>query len=361
MILDNPAFKCLVFFVAALVFSLIINGLLLKFVRTLGIRNQGEALIRWSPTSRPALGGISFYIIFLFSLISFSFLNPETAGYFNLRILGLILAVSIGFLLGLFDDAYNTRPWIKFFTQVLCGLVLIVSGIHIVIFESNLLNYALTLFWVVGIMNSINMLDNMDGITAVVSLGILLAMLVGLLVNKGGITPMMTIMVGVIAALAGFLFYNWSPAKMYMGDTGSQFLGVLLAGLAIMYFWNGAGVNGEKNHVMQLMAVVIAFSLPIIDTTTVFIKRIARGNSPFVGGKDHTTHHMAYLGYSDKQVGLIFVFFSLLSAGITIFITTGVETWKLSHTLFSGTYFLLLFSLLFTIATKSKPAKSRTP
>lgn len=339
-----------VFFILALVFSLVINRFLLKFAKTLGIRNTSETIIRWSPTSKPSLGGISFYIIFLFSIILISFLVPHGPDFFILKSLGILSAVTVGFLLGLFDDAYNTRPLIKFFTQVGCGVILIVTGTYIDIFNIQILNYALTLFWVVGMMNSINMLDNMDGISSIVSFFILSAILVGMIIRNDFGNPFIVIVIGGMAALTGFLFYNWNPSRMYMGDTGSMFLGVLLAAIGINYLWNGGGITGEGPAIMRIFSVITIFALPIIDTSTVSIKRIARGNSPFVGGKDHTTHHLSYLGLTDGQVGWIFVSLSLISLILTVILTNFIPVWKIWHNFLYGGYFLVLFIVLFVIA-----------
>ncbi|MFN2394881.1 MAG: MraY family glycosyltransferase [Bacteroidales bacterium] len=352
--IDNLPLIYVVFFVLALVFSLVINRFLLKFAKTLGIRNTSETIIRWSPTSKPSLGGISFYIIFLFSIILISFLVPDGRDFFVLKTLGILAAVTVGFLLGLFDDAYNTMPLIKFFTQVGCGVILIVTGTYIDIFNSQILNYAITLFWVVGIMNSINMLDNMDGISSIVSLFILGAILVGMILRNDLSNPFIVIVIGGMAALAGFLFYNWHPSRMYMGDTGSMFLGVLLAAIGINSLWNGKGITGEAPDVMRFFAVITIFALPIIDTTTVSIKRIARGSSPFVGGKDHTTHHLSYLGLTDSQVGWVFIFISLISLVITVILTNYIQSWQMRHNFLYGGYFIVLFLVMFVIANMNK-------
>ncbi|MBW6479669.1 MAG: undecaprenyl/decaprenyl-phosphate alpha-N-acetylglucosaminyl 1-phosphate transferase [Bacteroidales bacterium] len=338
------------FFIAALVFSLIINRFLLKFAKTLGIRNSGETIIRWSATSKPSLGGISFYIIFLFSVILISFIVPDGTDFFNLQSFGILGAVTVGFLLGLFDDAWNTRPWIKFFTQMICGVILIVTGTYIQIFESNFFNYLLTLFWVVGMMNSINMLDNMDGISSVVSFFILGALITGMILRDDLANPFLVITLGGMAALAGFLYYNWNPSKMFMGDTGSMFLGILLASLGINCLWNGNGITIDAPVMMRFFAVATIFALPIIDTTTVSIKRMARGSSPFVGGKDHTTHHLSYLGLTDGQVGWIFVGLSLISLILTVILTNFIPVWKIWHNFLYGGYFVVLFVILFVIA-----------
>lgn len=347
---ENLLFVYSLFFLIAFVFSLVINRFLLKFSRTLGMRNSSDTIIRWSSTSKPALGGISFFILFLFSVIVISFMRNGHAEFFNLQFLGIIGAVSIGFLLGLFDDAYNTHPWIKFFTQLFCGFLLIITGTYISLFESQALNYALTLFWVVGMMNSINMLDNMDGITTVTSLAVLLAIFLGIALRADWHNPLLFIVMGVMAALMGFLWYNWHPSKMYMGDTGSQFLGVLLAAIGVNCFWNGMAFTSEATAVMKVLAVAIIFALPIIDTTTVSIKRIARGQSPFVGGRDHTTHHLSYLGLTDRQIALLFSFISLVSVALTVVLTHYIGQWKSHYTLLFGSYFLVLFAFLFIVA-----------
>lgn len=357
-IFPYPILTLVLFFLAALCFSIIINFLLLKFVKTLGIRNHSETLIRWSSTSKPALGGISFFIVFLISFTCFSFIHAGQPENFDLQNLGLLLAVSLGFLLGLFDDAYNTRPWLKLFTQIFCGVILIVAGIQIDFFQNDMANQALTIFWVVGIMNSINMLDNMDGITSIVSMGILLGMLGMVIFQQDIHNPVMIILLGTIAALAGFLFFNWNPSQMYMGDTGSQFLGVLLAALGILFLWNGQYIHGEKNQFMQLIMVGIAFGLPITDTTTVFFKRLYRRQNPFVGGRDHTTHHLSYLGLTDRQVALIFLVLSALSVVLTVSIAVYIWVWKPMHVLLFGTYLLALFLFLFIVAVRTKPDRN---
>jgi len=343
------------FFIAAVIFSVTINGLLLKFSKTLGIRNNQETVIRWSSTAKPALGGISFYIIFLFSLIGLSFIKSEPSGFFNLQTMGLLAATTLGFLIGLYDDAYNTHPWLKFAGQLMCGLLLIFSGTYIQFFTSDWLNFLLTLFWVVGIMNSINMLDNMDGIASIVSVGILLSIL-GIIIFTGDLSnPMITIIMGGLAALIGFLYYNWNPSKIYMGDTGSQFIGIFLAGLGVIYFWNGAGIEGEINRLVKVILVAMAFLLPLIDTTTVFYKRLSKGKSPFVGGKDHTTHHLSYLGLNDRQVAMFFLVFSIISASLTVLIATLIKDWKpLFSYLFIG-YMSALFLFLFIISLRNAP------
>jgi UDP-GlcNAc:undecaprenyl-phosphate/decaprenyl-phosphate GlcNAc-1-phosphate transferase len=342
------------FFFACLVFSLLINSLLIKFVRTLGIRDKEDTIIRWGSQSKPAIGGISFYIIFLLSIIAYSFFLQISFNFLNLKFIGILFASTLGFLLGLFDDAYNTKPLIKLFTQITCSLILISTNIYIHLFDSEILNYAITIFWVVGIMNSLNMLDNMDAITSIVSVSVILTIIINVFLRRDINNPDLFILIGMAAALLGFLKFNWHPSTIYMGDTGSQFLGAFLAAFGIIFFWNGAeNAAGVEIWSKQIIVSVLMFSIPIIDTTTVFIKRLVKGKSPFVGGKDHTTHHISYLGLKDNQVAFIYIGISLISMALNIVAFNFIKIWSYLYIALYATYLLILFAVLFYIATQN--------
>jgi UDP-GlcNAc:undecaprenyl-phosphate GlcNAc-1-phosphate transferase len=135
------------FFAVAVGFSMMINILFLRFFKTLGIRNNSDGtIIRWGALSKPSIGGITFYIIFLLSLASYSILFEPSQDAYQLGFIGILLSCGAGFIIGLADDAYNTRPWLKFGVQLLCAGLLISTGISIHIFESDILNYTVTLF-----------------------------------------------------------------------------------------------------------------------------------------------------------------------------------------------------------------------
>ena len=349
----------IVFFISSVFLSFLINGLFLKFSRSLGIRNTEETVIRWGSTSKPALGGISFYIIYLFSITIYAIYFKNFSNYLDKEFLGVLLAVTLGFLIGLADDAYNTKPFLKFAGQFACAIILIYSGVYIHIFSENynLLNYALTIFWVVGMMNSINMLDNMDAITASVSSFILIATIIHSFIhNTIQQDVYSTIAFGVLASLIGFLYYNWNPSKMYMGDTGSQFLGVLLAAVGILFVWTGKDWTGSVHVDKQFLSVLLIFALPIIDTTTVTINRLRRGQSPFVGGKDHTTHHLSYRGYNDRQVAIIFISLAIISLLLSIFVNN-YKNWNHFYTVIIIVYFLSIFGYLYLPTLKKRNAK----
>ncbi|MCF8463625.1 MAG: undecaprenyl/decaprenyl-phosphate alpha-N-acetylglucosaminyl 1-phosphate transferase [Flavobacteriales bacterium] len=352
---DQILWVYIAFAICAVLFSFLINGLFLKFSRTLGVKDQSETMVRWSSTSKPAFGGISFYIMFLFSIACYSILF-EAVTYINdiVRFLGVMAACSLGFIVGLADDAYNTKPFLKFFAQFSSAIILIATGTCINISGITIIDYSLTILWVVGLMNSINMLDNMDGITTTVSISVIMAALYMIFARGEVLSIYFITLVGVLAALLGFLYYNWNPSKMYMGDTGSQFLGVFLAAVGILYLWNGHAEIDFRIQTKQFIVALLVFIVPIIDTTTVTINRLLKGQSPFVGGKDHTTHHLSYLGLSDRQVALTFFGLSFLSVVFLIIIDRFILNWEYIHFGLFLTYFLVLFGFLFGITRVNK-------
>ncbi|MCB0794783.1 MAG: undecaprenyl/decaprenyl-phosphate alpha-N-acetylglucosaminyl 1-phosphate transferase [Flavobacteriales bacterium] len=347
-------------FFAAVMFSLLINSLFMRFSRTLGSREHNADLARWSDTHKPAFGGIAFFIVFLGTFAIHGALFPDLSRSWKPELFGLLAATSMGFLMGLADDAYNTRPVLKFLVQVLCGVVMIVSGTSIRVFDVTWADHLLTIVWVVGIMNSINMLDNMDAVSSIVSIFIFSTALMAKLISEPFDSIQVLLLVGTIAALIGFLFFNWHPSRMYMGDTGSQFLGVYLAFIGIQCFWNGHRGADHAGGMERATITLLVFLLPIIDTTVVTINRIARGTSPFVGGRDHTTHHLSYAGLSDAQVALTFVGLSTVSMFLTFVIHFLIDEWRNIHSVIFVSYAVILFLVLFLL-TKRKRSNDAVP
>lgn len=342
------------FFLGMTAFALLINSILYRFVKTLGTKNQSGAVVRWSEQTKPAIGGLAFYILFLISIVSYAIIFDPGFLFTNTSILGLFVAGTLGFILGLTDDAYNTRPVLKLVVQILCGVILTLTNTRIELFEWELLNNIFTVLWVVGIMNSINMLDNMDGVATSVTAFILVAALGYMIIHGDFFSFNFVVILGILAALTGFLYYNWFPSKMYMGDTGSQFLGVVLGYIGIHYCWNAQDLGGVSGPFFSIVTLLLVFILPIIDTTTVTINRLRRGQSPFVGGKDHTTHNLSYLGYSDSQVVGFFCGIGALSVIFYLLLITFVDSLNYFSIFLGISYFLSIFILLFGITEYNK-------
>ncbi len=326
-----------------------VNVFFLKNASSFG-KNKGGGQVRWASASKPPVGGMSFYAVFVSLMIMVALFVYFDKGNWdsNELMLGLFIPVTIGFFVGLADDSYNTSPLIKFIGQFLCGLFFILSGNFIHICGINWVNYWFTMVWVVGVMNSINMLDNMDGVVTSVSIvSLLVALMIIVKLEHLNVVDIIFI-VGTMGALIGFLFFNWNPAKIYMGDTGSQFLGAFLAWISIQYFWifRDEATGGFQAH--QFLVPALAFTVSLIDTTTVTIRRLARGVSPFVGGRDHTTHHFAYLGISDKNVVRMLIGISLVSASVILIILDDLRNneWNFYKTLGVVFYYIVTFAVV---------------
>ena len=248
--------------------------------------------------------------------------------------------------MGLADDAYDTKPLFKLFIQISCGLFLLFTGTNITLFHHEILDGIITVIWVIILMNSLNMLDNMDGITATTVLFALLSCLVSaMLIGDENQLYWMYILIAVIGSILGFLKYNINPSKMFMGDAGSQFIGLFVAFFSIKFLWNLGSVT-ENSSWVSLIVTLTALTPAAADTLTVVINRLLEGKSPMVGGKDHTTHHLVYAGYKDKQVWMIFSLIGFTSFILSVSIIYLAINNQLHFTLFFLLYFYL-FSLCF--------------
>lgn len=306
------------FFIIGLTISLVSNKLLLSFSQTLGIRNKNDITVRWSNESKPSLGGVAFFVAFLLGAIAYSIIFYTENIFHNKEFVGLFGAGLIAFIMGLADDAYNTKPYLKLAVQILCGIILVATDSLIAITPSFTINALLTISWVVLIMNSLNMLDNMDGITGTNALFILSTCLASDIILYDWNMNLWTLTLCIqIGALVGFLYFNIHPSKLFMGDAGSQFIGLFTAFFAIHDLSN-IGVKTNESPLIGLIIILIAFGPTLVDTISVVINRLKKGQNPMVGGKDHTTHHLVYAGYSDRQVWYIFLLLSIISLIVSI-------------------------------------------
>lgn len=349
------------FFVVCILFSFLINWLFLKVSFNLGTRNNTELQQeRWSANIKPAIGGLSFFIIFLISISVIGVLPRENPLFLDKHLMGIMAASSLGFILGLADDAYNTNPLVKFIGQLSCAFILILSDVYIKVTGVPALDFAVTVFWVIGLMNSINMLDNMDGITTSISSSIILGLIAVIFakeLHQNNFNLIM--MVGVLGALVGFLFFNWHPSKIFMGDTGSQFLGVFLAACGIEYFWQFKDNANDIIEFKQFVIPMLMFIVPLIDTITVTFRRLMRKQSPFVGGKDHITHMLFYFGLKERAVAYTLIAISLLSIPLSLLLLTGAVAWNWVATVSAFAYFAIVFiafQVIYNIGLKKKIA-----
>jgi len=218
------------------------------------------------------------------------------------------------------------------------------AGLYINIFENVFLNYLLTVVWYVGMMNSINMLDNMDAISTVVSISILSGFIFINIFYVHNLFELM-LLLGLFYALVTFLIFNFHPAKMYMGDNGSLFLGLFLAIFAVKYVWNHSLYEFDQwSHFLPFFYILLYFLIPLTDTTTVTINRLLEKKSPFTGGKDHTTHALYFLGLNENKIAIILFVLNFIGVSFaTYFLYIG----NLNKTLVLISFFYSIFVVLF--------------
>jgi UDP-GlcNAc:undecaprenyl-phosphate/decaprenyl-phosphate GlcNAc-1-phosphate transferase len=345
----------LILVIASACFSFLLNQLMYMYSRNLGAQYKGQNVVRWASTTKPTVGGFSFYVTFLLAGIVF-LLTQDHDAVQEREFLVALAVVTLGFLVGLHDDAYETKPLVKFFGQVGCALILIAFGLGINIFGFWPVDHFLTLFWVVGIMNSINLLDNMDGVTGTVALTIVGSTIlrITLLDNGPSMNPFLFTLIASCGAFIGFLMLNLKPSKIYMGDTGSQFLGAMLAVIGIKFFWNFEVDGRSVSWATKAIVPVMIFLVPIMDTTFVTVARLMRGQSPFVGGRDHLTHHMTYLGVADKFVPFVLGLISLGSGLLAVFGLRYLLTWSIWQTALFVGFILVVFVIFFRLYKKGE-------
>jgi UDP-GlcNAc:undecaprenyl-phosphate/decaprenyl-phosphate GlcNAc-1-phosphate transferase len=245
---------------------------------------------RWHQKPTPLLGGVAIYVGTL--LVVLNFVHLDT------RLIGLVGGGTLLFMTGLIDDWRHLRPHTKLIVQIIAACVLIVGGVQVETYNLATVAIPLTILWVVGITNAFNLLDNMDGLsagTALIAATFLFAFSVS--VQNAG-AAVMALAVG--GAALGFLVYNFNPARIFMGDSGSMFLGFMLSGIALL------GTREMASDVFFVLLIPAAMmGLPIFDTTLVTIVRTLEGRPLSQGGRDHLSHRLVALGLSERQAVLV--------------------------------------------------------
>ena len=244
---------------------------------------------RWHKSPTALMGGIGIFISFSLVMLS---LHLSAV---NWMICG---AATVMFLVGLADDIWEVKPIVKLLAQIAGSFVLVYHGF---MFGGGLLGWAgipLTFIWVIGITNAINLLDNMDGLAAGISS--IVAVISGILALLNGNDALATMAFVIAGASGSFLCYNFKPAKIFMGDSGSLFLGFSLSFLSIAV----QGKQGSSSAILVLLIPISLMAIPIMDTTLVIIKRLAAGRRIDQGGRDHTSHRLVGLGLSEKKAVL---------------------------------------------------------
>jgi UDP-GlcNAc:undecaprenyl-phosphate GlcNAc-1-phosphate transferase len=290
----------------------------------------------------PYLGGVAIIIGVITISYSTSLLSNFTADTFWLATSVLGPALLLG-LIGLWDDLKNLKPLPRFIAQTVAGLftatVLILGNNVGNPTGSQIFDSIITVIWVVGICNSINFFDNLDGGAAgTVAISSIALAILALNGDQYLIAALSTVTAG---ATLGFLVWNKSPAKIYMGDAGALFLGVLLATLTVRFEPNA------QTQIGSYLIPILLLAIPILDTTVAVFSRVRRHLSPFQGGQDHLSHRLIRAGLSRKQAAFSLWSLSVFFAAVAILISTtstSVESYLVTGV---GLLWIIMFILFF--------------
>ena len=290
---------------AAIALSLGFTPLVRALARRFGMVAKPK-IDRWHKKPTAMLGGLA---IWLSVTISYLLFLPHTA--YGWRIL---IASTFLFAVGLVDDLLHIKPYQKLVGQIMASAYVVYYGLTLPWTSSSSVNMALTIFWLIGITNAINLLDNMDGLAA--GIGIIASGFLALsFFDTGQMTEAM-VMLAFAAALMGFLVYNANPASIFMGDCGSMFVGFFLASAALV---NVSG--GRSRSLLPVLAVpILVLFIPIFDTTFVTILRKLSGRSASQGGRDHTSHRLVALGMSERHAVWMLYGFAALSGLLAVLV-----------------------------------------
>ena len=268
----------------------------------------------------PRMGGLAIFFGFILSVLIFIPLTPELRG----MLLGSVVIV----ILGILDDIFALPALPKFFVQIGAALIAVLEGNRIdflsnpnifsqdLFWELGLLAVPITVFWIVGITNAVNLIDGLDGLACGVSTISSMTLLVIALVME---EPDVAILMGALSgACIGFLPYNLNPAKIFMGDTGSTFLGFILAVVSIQGLF-------KFYAIISFAVPFLMLGLPIFDTCFAILRRVSHGQSPMAPDRGHIHHRLIDMGFTQKQaVAVLYIISAILGLSAVVLTTIGV-------------------------------------
>ena len=272
----------------------------------------------------PRMGGLAIFLGFLLSVVLFADITRQVRGI----LIGAVLIVACGAI----DDVVNLRAWIKLLVQVAAAVIAVAHGVVIEFFSNpnifsdnellvlGWLSIPVTVLCIVGITNSVNLIDGLDGLAVGVStIASVTMFVVALLVSEGNVALLLAALMG---ACLGFMPYNLNPAKIFMGDTGALLLGYVLSTVSV--------VGMFKTYALVTFVVpILALFLPLFDTTCSFFRRILRGQSPMHPDRGHLHHRLIDMGLSQKQaVAILYSVSAILGLCAVVLATDGaLRTW----------------------------------
>jgi len=295
-------------------FSTLLLGVVLTLIARAASRRIGMVAFprqdRWHQQPTPLLGGVAIYAAFV---IGFAVFAPKLPGTY-----AILAGATLLFLTGLIDDAIRIKPYVKLVLQMIAASTLVFFGLHLPWGNYQWINDVLTIFWLVGITNAINLLDNMDGLAGGISLISSIFLAITFLINGQVSDALLPALLG--GAVLGFLLFNFNPASIFMGDSGSMFVGFMLAGTALL-----EETGRFRSLTSVLLTPVLILMIPIFDTCFVTVARKLSGRPISQGGRDHTSHRLVALGISERRAVIMLYIFAAV-CGVLALAVRWLET-----------------------------------
>lgn len=240
----------------------------------------------------PYLGGVAIVVSFTSVVLAAALVRPPVSGFGELAV--ILGAACLLALVGLVDDLRGLGPFIRLGVQITAVvIVLLNTDVSVQLFDGGgLIDSILTVLWIAGITNAFNLLDNMDGLSA--GIATIAAAWIGLIAALHGQFLVAALGFAVAGCAVGFLRHNFHPARIYMGDAGSLFLGFLLGVMTIR-------LRFDAPQQITAFIPLVVLAVPILDTTLVIISRLIHGRNPLAGGRDHLSHRLVFVGLSVRQ------------------------------------------------------------
>jgi|SRR3989338_3553459 len=315
----------IILFLVAFSFSLILTPIVRKAALSFGAVDKLGFRKMHTKRIIVRLGGLAIFVSFYLTLLLFKYMQPQVSSGNMLFIKGVFISSLLILALGIYDDLKGADAKLKFSAQIIASLIILHYGIKIELFSNPFRleqtidirswGIPLTIFWIIFITNSLNLLDGLDGLAAGVSCIILITMFCIAAYQEDYLIMAMSI--SLAGATVGFLRYNFNPAKIFMGDTGSLFLGFVLAVLSVKG-------SHKSATIVTMLIPVIAMGLPILDTLLAITRRFSAGENVFRADNEHIHHRLIKIGLSHRKVVLVLYGFSVL-LGITAFLLSVIK------------------------------------
>ena len=309
MLFDQNLYVCLALLVAGLI-SFAATPMVISLAHKINAIDVPKDARRVHKKPIPLIGGLAIFYGFIVSVLCFATIDHETMGI----LIGCVIIVTVGVI----DDMTDMRPIVKLLCQIIAATVVVYSGVRIAPFANPfshwfgapyiVLNYwvsvAVSVIWIVGICNAVNLIDGLDGLAVGVSSIASMSLLALTLISNNSNVAILT--AAVAGAGFGFLPYNFNPAKIFMGDTGALFLGFILACISIQ------GVL-KLSAIISFAIPLLVLGLPIFDTMFAIIRRILTGRSPMSPDRGHLHHRLLDMGFSQrKTVAILYTLTAVL-------------------------------------------------